>query len=159
WSMPCASAATLDSTGTYGSGSHFPVGTNTVHYVVDDGDGHVAQCEVDVTVLPAPTPTFSYGVASLCRNAATIMPTGVSPAGGTFSSTSGLSINATTGAIDPTTSVASAYSVTYTIGGACGSSIAHAISIIAAPNAGVDATFSLCTNAGNTDLFPHLGGS
>lgn len=80
------------------------------------------QCNVpftlNVTVQNAITPVtdFSYPVA-VCKNSTAMMPVlgpGFTP-GGTFSSDSGLSINPTTGEINPSASTAAPHSVIYTV--------------------------------------------
>jgi hypothetical protein len=65
-------------------------------------------------------------------------------AGGTFSSTTGLSLNASTGAINLSASTPGAYTVTYTVAGACGSSATASVTI----TSGQVATFSYASAAG-----------
>jgi hypothetical protein len=76
-----------------------------------------------VTVTPQTTSQFTYPAAAYCTSAAAVTPTltGTSVAG-TFSSTAGLTINATTGAITPATSTPGTYTVTnaVTATGGCG---------------------------------------
>jgi gliding motility-associated-like protein len=74
----------------------------------------------------APTATFSYAGSPFCPNLTSAQPvtlTGTGAyTGGTFSSTTGLTINATTGAITPSTSTSGTYVVTYMVpaSGGCG---------------------------------------
>ena len=95
-----------------------------------------------VTVNPATTATFSYAGGTYCASGATNPTATVTgTAGGTFASTTGLSINATTGAINLAGSTPSTYTVTYSVGGSCPSSATAAVTITAAPVA----TFSYGT--------------
>jgi hypothetical protein len=72
---------------------------------------------VIATVEPTPTPTISYAGSPFCSNGAvasvTLTGTGAYT-GGTFTSTTGLGLNGTTGAIDPSASTSGTYVVTYT---------------------------------------------
>ena len=72
---------------------------------------------VVATVEPTPTATISYAGSPFCNNApvGSVTLTGTNAyTGGTFTSTTGLGLNGTTGAIDPTTSTPGTYVVTYT---------------------------------------------
>jgi hypothetical protein len=76
-----------------------------------------ARTAVTATVDPQPTATISYAGSPFCNNAAvgSVTLTGTNAyTGGTFTSTSGLGLNGTTGAVDPTTSTPGTYTVTYT---------------------------------------------
>jgi gliding motility-associated-like protein len=75
---------------------------------------------VTVTVLPS-VATVSYSLnapVTFCTSGTAPVLT-ATPAGGTFSSTPGLVINATTGAIDLGASTPGTYTVTYTVANAC----------------------------------------
>ena len=84
--------------------------------------------------LPAPcTASLSYPNSSICSSASTQTPT-FSPIGGTFTSTTGLSINASTGVITPSSSTAGTYTITYTPNSADPTCKAtFSITIVAAP--------------------------
>jgi hypothetical protein len=72
-----------------------------------------------ITNIITPVLGFSYSTP-ICQNAqATLSPTLVTgfTTGGTFNSTTGLSIDATSGVIDLTTSTAGSYTITYTVAG------------------------------------------
>ncbi|MFY7883498.1 MAG: hypothetical protein ACOVOV_01495, partial [Dolichospermum sp.] len=99
--------------------------------------------------LPATcTASLTYPNPSVCRTSGTQTPT-FSPAGGTFTSTAGLTIDATTGVITPSTSTASTYTITYTPSAADPTCTAtFSITITAAPNAGTNGTLTIC--AGTT---------
>ena len=112
--------------------------------------------------LPAPcTASLSYPNSSICSSASTQTPT-FSPTGGTFTSTTGLSINALTGVITPSSSTAGTYTVTYTPNSADPTCKAtFSITIVAAPNAGTNGTLTICAGSIVTaaQLFAQLGGS
>ena len=78
-----------------------------------------ATTSVTITTLPAAT--ISYAGTPFCSSlvgAQSVTQTGT--AGGTYSSTAGLTINAATGAITPSSSTAGTYTVTYTMAAAAG---------------------------------------
>lgn len=67
--------------------------------------------------------SIAYGSAAYCKYSnTTATPTITGAAGGSFSSTSGLVINSTTGVVDVTNSTAGTYTVNYTVTGAAGCS-------------------------------------
>ena len=71
-------------------------------------------------ITAVPTATISYGTP-FCTSVSS--PQAVSftgTTGGTYSSTAGLNINSSTGAINPSASTAGSYTVTYTIAAAAG---------------------------------------
>ncbi|OGX81158.1 hypothetical protein BEN47_19335 [Hymenobacter lapidarius] len=90
-----------------------------------------------VTITAAPTATFSYASAVNCEGAGLVtaaLATGATA--GTFSSTTGLAINAITGAVDLATSTPGTYTVTNTVAaaGGCAAAMATAtFTVIARP--------------------------
>lgn len=58
------------------------------------------------------TPLFTYSNSGYCQSGANASPTVTGESGGTFSSTSGLSIDASTGIIDVSSSSIGSYVVT-----------------------------------------------
>ena len=77
-----------------------------------------ATATLTLSISPAPVATFSYPASTTyCAGAAsTVMPTLAAGAtAGTFSSTTGLSLNATTGVITLSSSVAGTYTITNTV--------------------------------------------
>ncbi len=88
-----------------------------------------------VTINALPTATISYAGAPFCKTG--ILPQAVTrtgTAGGTYSSTAGLTINAATGAITPNTSTAGTYTVTYSFtGGGCSNTTTTSVTITALP--------------------------
>ena len=117
--------------------------TTTTYYVRGEG-GCVTpgSCgSVTLTVTPLEDASFAYGAGSYCDDAADPTPTLTGVAGGTFSSTAGLSIDASTGTIDVSASTAGSYTVTYTTAGtlsACANSSTATVTI----NSPDDASFS-----------------
>ena len=63
--------------------------------------------------------SFSYSASDYCADAVDPTPTITGLAGGTYTSTAGLSINASTGAVDLSASTPGTYTVTYTTTGSC----------------------------------------
>ena len=103
-----------------------PAGTYTVSYTSAGACSAVAAATL--TVLPTATATVTYSGTSFCKAGAAPVPT-VTPAGGTFSGTSGLVINASTGAIDLNTTPNGTYTVTYTSTAQCTSSATVTLTI------------------------------
>ena len=71
---------------------------------------------ITVTTSGVVITNFSY-TSPICANVASVSPIGTAgfTAGGTYSSSGGLTLNATTGVITPTTSTAGTYTITYTV--------------------------------------------
>ena len=119
-------------------------GTYTVtNTIVASGSCAAATATTTVIITPATTATFAYSGATFCATGTNPTATVTGTAGGTFSSTTGLSLNATTGAINLNASTPGTYTVTYTVAGACGSSATATVSI----TSGQAATFSYGTAA------------
>ncbi|QKG51692.1 pectinesterase family protein [Hymenobacter sp. BRD67] len=93
---------------------------------------------------------FSYTGSSFCQsNTTNPAPTITGTTGGTFSSTAGLTINATTGAITLSSSTAGTYVVTYTASTGCSSS--QSVTITASPLANIGyGAASYCTGTTGT---------
>ena len=103
---------------------------------------------------------FNYSASSYCVNSADPTPAISGQAGGSFSSTPGLNINANTGTIDVSASTPATYTVTYTTIGTCPNSATQLFSIVALD----DATFNyssavFCTYDSNpTPIITGLNG-
>jgi hypothetical protein len=130
---------TLDAaTGAITPGTSTP-GTYTVTNTVAASGGCAAVASTATVTITAPqTAGFSYAAATACAGApGTLAPTLAAGAtAGSFSSTTGLSLNAATGAITPSTSVAGTYTVTNTVaasGGCAAVSSTATVTINAAP--------------------------
>jgi gliding motility-associated-like protein len=122
-----------------GSGLNFttPALTTTTTYWVGICPG-TFRTPVTVTILPPDDASFSYAGSPYCISGTDPTPTITGLAGGSFSSTAGLSINAATGTIDLSASTAGTYTVTYTTTGPCPNTATQSITI----NNDDDATFS-----------------
>ncbi|WP_394336472.1 beta strand repeat-containing protein, partial [Aureibaculum luteum] len=108
-------------------------GTYTVTYGFSDGtcsDTTTTSVRID----PLENATFSYAGSPYCQDDVDPTPTITGVSGGTFtSSPAGLSLNASTGAIDLSTSSANTYTITYTTPGTCSNSSAQSVTINATP--------------------------
>lgn len=111
-----------------------------------------ASTSTTVTITPKPTATISYAGVPFC----TSLTTGQNPTftgtgtGGTYSSTTGLAINSSSGAITPSTSTPMTYTVTYSTpqGGGCAPVTATTqVTITKAPTAAISyAGTPFCTS-------------
>jgi gliding motility-associated-like protein len=116
-------------------------GTYTVTYTIPPTvTCGIVTAMTTVTITTLPTAIISYAGNPYCRTLATPQPvTLTGTPGGTYSaSPAGLSINASTGAITPSTSTAGTYTVTYTIPAAGGCAIVTAttsVNIVTSPTA------------------------
>ncbi|GAB2858093.1 hypothetical protein GCM10027044_17630 [Hymenobacter ruber] len=139
-------------------------GTYTVtNTIAASGGCAAATATTTVTITAAPVATFSYGTTSTYCVSGTTAPAvvlGTGATAGTFSSTTGLSLNATTGAITLSSSTPGTYTVTNTVAAASGCAATTAtttVTITAAPTA----TFSYATTTGcagsTTAVTPTLG--
>jgi hypothetical protein len=114
---------------------------------------------IDIT-WTCPTVTSIAYTSPICKSSTSALPTLVGTAGGTYSSTVGLSIDPTTGAINASTSTAGTYSVTYGFAAQTGfttnclASTATYSVIINAPSVGgtASADQTICSGATPTAL-------
>jgi hypothetical protein len=92
--------------------------TYTVTYTTPAVNGCTYTTTASVTITPQPTPVISYPGSPFCNTVTlgSVSLSGINTGGGTYSSSSaGLSINASSGEINPSLSTAGTYTVTYTI--------------------------------------------
>ena len=123
-------------------------GTYTATLTVTNQWGSTTSLPVTITVSAPDDATFSYSAGTYCADAGNQTPTVVDA--GTFTSTAGLSINASTGVINLAASTAGTYTVTNTTSGACPDTKTTSITI----NALSDASFNypsntICLSDGN----------
>ena len=106
-----------------------------------------------ITVNPLPVATFTYPTNTFCA-VGTVTPTISGTSGGTFSSSNGLIINATTGVINLAASTPGIYTITYTLTvGNCTITPTATVTINAIPNAPIVTTpITYCQNATATAL-------
>ena len=116
-------------------------GTYTVSYAA--GSPCPGTGMASITINAAPSSAFAYASSTLCASAGTTAPTVSGTAGGTFSAPAGLSLNSTTGAINPAASTAGTYTVTYTVGSTCTATASAVVTITTAPVA----TFSYASGS------------
>jgi gliding motility-associated-like protein len=135
------------------------VGTYTVTYsTLNSGGCSSVPATTSVTISAAPTATISYPSSPFCTSVSgaqlvTISGTG-SYLGGTFASTTGgLNINASSGAVDPSLSTPGTYTVQYTIptsGGCPSTVVSTTVTITAEPTATIDYVDPFCSTDGTS---------
>ncbi|MDO6600179.1 hypothetical protein, partial [Tenacibaculum sp. 1_MG-2023] len=111
-------------------------GTYNITYTTQDPGQNSDAFEITINTLD--DASFNYSAAAYCSDDTDPTPTITDLNGGSFSSTSGLSINNGTGAIDVSASTPGTYSVTYTTSGTCPNSSAVSVTV----NALDDASFN-----------------
>jgi sugar lactone lactonase YvrE len=93
-------------------------GSYTITYTTSASSGCAYTSSTQATITALPTVAISYLGSPFCKSLTSARPVTLSGTGaytgGTFSSTSGLSLNSSTGAITPSTSTPGTYTVTYT---------------------------------------------
>ncbi len=109
-----------------------PITEETTFYV--SGEGGCVNPDVceSITIIPTELddPSFSYSASTYLSTDADPTPTVTGTAGGSFSSTAGLSIDPSTGAIDVSASTPGTYTVTYTTAGTCPNSTEVIVTIV-----------------------------
>ncbi|MFZ1664627.1 MAG: HYR domain-containing protein [Flavobacteriales bacterium] len=165
WSNPAGSTApaytvvntfnnTANASGTY------PIGSTTVSWTVTGGS-ETALCSQVITVLDTVVPVLAYSSANYCKGTGqTPLPT-ATPAGGSFSSSPGLSgALSSNGRVNTTTASPGTYTITYTTGGAtCQQSASTTVTIVAPVSAGTNASITLCSSDASVNLVNQLGGT
>ena len=131
-------------------------------YTVAAGNGCLAfSTTASVTITDQPTAAISYSGTPFCSGGGIGSVTLTGTSGGTYSSTAGLSLDAVTGDIDPSSSTPGTYTVIYTIaaGSGCGAVTATAsITITAEPTASISYATPFCTSTTSAQN-PTLAGS
>jgi sugar lactone lactonase YvrE len=119
-----------------------------------------------ITITALPTASINYSGSPFCKSLTSAQPVTLSGSGsytgGTFSSTTGLTISPTNGAITPSTSNAGTYLVTYTTpsSGGCSSVITSTqIIITALPTASISYSGSPFCNSNSTPQNVNLTGT
>jgi|GEM_PF-2509195 len=132
-------------------------GTYTIRYSLNGPPGcGLFTTTATVTVNALPTATISY--PDLCTTDAPMTVKLIGSQGGTYSSTSGLSLNATTGLITPSLSQVGSYTVTYTIppSAPCpGFVTTTSLTITQAPSAAISYPFPILCNVISSPMTPN----
>ncbi|MDB5229455.1 MAG: C-terminal target protein [Chitinophagaceae bacterium] len=146
WSSSNTAIATVNS--STGVVTGVAAGSASITYSYPNGPC-VSTTPTTVTVLSVPTATITYNGPFCATGSAAVTQTGQT--GGTYSSTSGLSINTTTGAINLSASTAGAYTVTYTFSnGTCSNTATASITINALPTATISYSGPFCATGSAT---------
>ena len=141
---PSAAQTTVSLTNTTGAPS------TTTYTLTASSNGCSNTSTVSVTVNPATSAAFAYNAVSYCQSSANPTPTIGGNAGGTFTSASGLNINATTGQINLAASTAGTYTVTYSVGGPCPSTSTQQVTVATPGAAGFSyASAAYCASGAN----------
>lgn len=103
-------------------------GTYAITYMTN---GVCAAMETDtITIVETIDAAFTYATDTFCMGD-TINPSAAATnMGGTFSTTTGLTVNATTGELDLMTASLGTYVVTYDFGGLCATSASYTVTIV-----------------------------
>ncbi|WP_034062622.1 T9SS type A sorting domain-containing protein [Lacinutrix jangbogonensis] len=101
-----------------------------------------------ITINASDNASFNYDAPAYCADDVDPTPTIAGLAGGTFSSTSGLTINSSTGLLDVSASTPGIYTVTYTTVGVCPNSEVFSITVNAIPTVNFTALADLCLDSG-----------
>ncbi|MGR7813226.1 T9SS type A sorting domain-containing protein [Lacinutrix undariae] len=127
-----------------------PTPPSTTYYIRGEG-GCVTPgvCgTVTINTTAREDASFSYGAPGYCVDSVDPTPTVTGVAGGVFSSSGGLSINANTGTIDVSASIPNTYTVQYNTPGLCDGRETVSVTIDALPTVTFTAPMDLCIDAG-----------
>lgn len=138
-------------TGSFQSSNTF-TGLAPGSYVVEvkkGGSGCTYTQTVSVGSTPVADASFSYASSTVCAGGSALTPT-ITTAGGTFTTTGALIIDAATGVVDVTDSPEGTYTITYTTAGACPNSSTQSLTITSAPSAEFTlSSNTVCSNGSN----------
>ena len=133
-------------------------GPYTVTYTIPAANGCAAVvATASISINAAPAATIAYPAGPFCTSGTPVSATQTGSTGGTYSAApAGLSINATTGTVTLSTSLANTYTVTYTIPAANGCaafSTTASITVSTAPTATIAYNGSpYCTSGGTVTV-------
>jgi hypothetical protein len=156
WLSSNTSVATVSNTGLVTTLSS---GTTTITYTNNNG----CQATATITVTTSPSASISYVGSPFCSSLTTAQPvTLTGTTGGTYSSTAGLSLSASTGTITPASSTPGTYTITYTTpasGGCSAFTTITPVTITAAPTASISYSGSSFCNTVTTNQSVSLTGT
>ena len=121
-------------------------GTYSVEYTTNGSCPITVTNSITITALD--NATFAYGSSAYCDNVSD--PTPTKSATGTFSSSTGLSINTSTGEVDLDASTAGTYVIGFVTNGSCPNSSIQTLTINAAPTVAISGTLSYCAGSNTT---------
>jgi hypothetical protein len=98
-------------------------GTVTLTLTTSGGSCGTTTASKNLTVTATRSASFSYPASPYCKSLTSATDDITGTSGGTFSSTAGLSINSSTGTVNPSASTAGTYTVTYTVAASGGCSV------------------------------------
>ncbi|MFV8337097.1 LamG-like jellyroll fold domain-containing protein [Flavobacterium sp. RSP29] len=143
------------------------VGTYTITYTTPlTGICAPVTATTTVTITPIPTATISYTGTPFCNSSSGAQAVNLSGTnaytGGTYTAPSGVTINATTGAIIPSLSTAGTYTITYTsptTGGCAPASATTSVTITPIPTATIIYTGTPFCNSSSSVQAVNLTGT
>lgn len=121
-------------------------GTYSVEYTTTGSCPITVTNSITITALD--NATFAYGSSAYCDNVSD--PTPTKSATGTFSSSTGLIINTSTGEVDLDASTAGTYVIGFVTNGSCPNSSIQTLTINAAPTVAISGTLSYCAGSNTT---------
>jgi hypothetical protein len=128
-------------------------------YTVSYNDGTGVTTSM-VTVDSLDDAQFTYTVNTACESSPITLTPTPATSGGTWSSTTGLSINANSGLITPNSSTVGSYMITHTTNGTCPTSETFSFSIVAQDVAAFSFTdTTICIGAGSNPVLTVTGNS
>jgi|UPI0004866ED4 gliding motility-associated-like protein len=152
--LPTSSTNSTPITGTWNAAINTANLGSTTYTFTPAPNQCATSTTISVTIATSPIATFSYNSSAYCKTGANpVLALGVGSAAGVFTSTTGLTLNSSTGAINLSTSTPGNYTITNTIAptASCPGAVAtFAITITAAPIASFSYTGSpYCISGSN----------
>ncbi|OQP56466.1 PKD domain-containing protein [Niastella populi] len=132
-------------------------GNYTIRYTVA-GTGGCANFVATATVTVSGTPNAAISYPAVCTSDGPVRVTNNGTAGGSYTTTAGLTIDQTTGTITPATSTPGTYTVTYTVPSSppCpGFTASATITVSLAPSAAISYNPAVLCNVVNTPATPN----
>ena len=121
-------------------------GTYSVEYTTSGSCPITVTNSITITALD--NATFAYSSSAYCDNVSD--PTPTKSATGVFSSSTGLSINTSTGEVDLDASTAGTYVIGFVTSGSCPNSSIQTLTINDAPTVAISGTLSYCAGSNTT---------